>query len=222
MLQGILLLAVIAVSALAYVMSHGLFLLVVMAILAIAYSLPRLLTIRAFRGTMLVTCPENRKPAAVKISMWRAILAEVLGRRHLEVCLCSRWPERRDCPQDCLCEIAEDPEGHRVWNIATKWFKGKECTRCGNPITRLGHLDRRPALLDAQNKTTEWDQLPPEKLPEALWGCKPVCWSCHIAETFMREHPDLVTYRPWERSGPLGEYTPKPKHPPGQPPHTVV
>jgi hypothetical protein len=178
-------------------------------VLAVAYAVPQLLKIRAFRGIMLVTCPENQKPAAVKISMWRAALAAVLDRRHLELCNCSRWPERHDCPQDCLCEIVGDPAGHRVWTVATNWFKGKECACCGNPITRLGHLDRRPALLDAEKKTTEWNTVSPEKLPEALWGSKPVCWNCHAAESFMREHPDLVTYRPWER-GPMGEYKPTP------------
>lgn len=219
MSQALFLLVVLAVSALAYALSHEVLLLLIMAILAVAYAVPQLLKIRAYRGAMLVTCPENRKPAAVKISMWRAALAEVLGRRHLELCNCSRWPERRDCPQDCICEIAEDPEGHRVWNIATKWFQGKDCAICAKPITRLGHLDRRPALLDAQKHSIGWDAVPAEKLPEALWGSKPVCWNCHIAETFMREHPDLVTYRPWERSGPLGEYRPKQTdHPASVPP----
>jgi len=189
-------------------MSHELYLLTAMVVLALAYVSPRLYRLRVLRGAMLVTCPENLKPAAVKINMWRATLAAILGRQQIELCNCSRWPERRDCPQDCICEVVEDPDGHRVWNIATRWFKGKECACCGKPITRLGHLDRRPALLDAQKKTVEWDKLPPEKLPETLWGAKPVCWNCHIAESFLREHPDLVTYRPWEKGGPLGEYKP--------------
>ncbi|HUK51683.1 MAG TPA: hypothetical protein VL099_00170 [Candidatus Binatia bacterium] len=198
-------------------MSHEYYLLGAMVVLALAYAIPQLLRVRAFRGAMLVTCPENKKPAAVKVSVWRAAMAAVLGRRHLELCNCSRWPERRDCPQDCICEIVGDPEGHRVWNVATEWFRGRACACCGKPITRLGHLDRRPALLDAQHKSVEWDAIPPEKLPEALWGSKPVCWNCHIADTFVREHPDLVTYRPWERSGPLGEYTPQKRDGQGTP-----
>jgi len=221
MLQGILIVIIVAASTLAYAMSHEVFLLVVMTVLALAYAIPQLLKIRQFRGTMLVTCPENQKPAAVKISMWRAALAAVLGRRHLELCNCSRWPERRACPQDCLCEIVESPEDHCAWNIARKWFTGKNCACCGRPITRLGHLDRRPALLDPQKHSVEWDQVAPEKLPEALWGSKPVCWNCHIAETFMREHPNLVTFRPWERSGPLGEYQPHTGPKSGAPPRAA-
>jgi hypothetical protein len=33
----------------------------------------------------------------------------------------------------------------------------------------------------------------------------PVCWSCHIAESFRRTHPELIVDRPWER-GAMGEY----------------
>jgi hypothetical protein len=25
----------------------------------------------------------------------------------------------------------------------------------------------------------------------------PVCWDCYIAQSFVREHPDQVVYRPW-------------------------
>ncbi|HXJ15987.1 MAG TPA: hypothetical protein VNM68_02185 [Candidatus Polarisedimenticolia bacterium] len=180
--------------------------------LATAYVIYRILPILRFRGTMLVTCPENRKPAAVKIAVGRAAAESLVGRPHVELGDCSRWPERRDCGQDCLCEIEADPVGHRVWSVATRWYEGKECVYCHKPIEPLSHLDQRPALVDAERKTVEWDDLPPEKLPEALAGCLPVCWNCHVAETLIREHPDLVTFRKWERSGPIGEYTPKNLH----------
>ena len=63
--------------------------------------------------------------------------------------------------------------------------------------------------MDAERKTLEWDDLEPEELPVALSACLPVCWSCHITETLIREHPERLTFRPWERSGPIGEYVPK-------------
>jgi hypothetical protein len=25
----------------------------------------------------------------------------------------------------------------------------------------------------------------------------PVCWGCYVAQSFRREHPELVVYRPW-------------------------
>jgi hypothetical protein len=30
----------------------------------------------------------------------------------------------------------------------------------------------------------------------------PVCWDCYIAQSFVREHPDLVVYRPWRNGIP--------------------
>jgi hypothetical protein len=192
-------------------MTGGILLLIALAAAAIAYVSYRVGQFMKYGGKMLVTCPETGKPAAVKVSLWRAIVAAVVGQRHIELSDCSRWPEREGCPQDCLCQIEADPEGHRVWQIASKWYEGKTCVYCKKPIEKFDHLDRKPALLSPEGKTFEWNTIPAEKLPEAMWGCLPVCWNCHIAETFLREHPDRVTMRPWERGGPVGEYVPK-KH----------
>jgi hypothetical protein len=175
----------------------------------VSYIVGQALQFRKYEGKMLVTCPETGKPAAVKVNFWRAVLAALFGRRHIELSTCSRWPERRDCGQDCLCEIEDNPQAHQAWTIAAKWFEGKNCAYCGKPIEPVKHLDRMPALVNLEHKTYTWDQLPTEELPEAFSACKPVCWNCHIAQTFVREHPDLVTYRPWKRGGPIGEYVPE-------------
>jgi len=161
---------------------------------------------RKYKGKMLVTCPETGKPAAVKVNFGRAVWASLRGRRRIELASCSRWPERAGCDQECVCEIEANPEAHQAWTIAAKWFEGKKCAYCGIPIPAVRHVDHMPALVNLENKTYEWDQLPTEELPAAFEACKPVCWNCHIAETFVREHPELVTYRPWKKSGPLGEY----------------
>jgi hypothetical protein len=190
-------------------MAGEVYLLLALVIVAIAYSISPVRKVLRFRGKMLVTCPETKKPAAVKVATWRATLAALVGRRDIELSNCSRWPEREDCEQDCLCQLEADPESHRVWSIASRWYEGKKCVYCQKPIEKFSHLDRRPALLNAERKTIEWHLIPAEELPEALWGCQPVCWSCHMTETFLREHPDLVTFRPWKRSGPLGEYVPE-------------
>ena len=57
----------------------------------------------------------------------------------------------------------------------------------------------RPGLLGPDQKTVEWRDVAPEVVPGALETHKPVCWDCHIAETFRREHPGLVTDRNWKR-----------------------
>lgn len=190
-------------------MATEVYLLTSLVVIAAAYLLMRVHQMIKFQGKMLVTCPENRKGAAVKISWGRALMAALLGRQHLELCECSRWPELEKCERDCLFQVERDPKGHKVWNVAANFFAGKTCAYCGKPIDALSHFDQYPALLDAGKKTTEWDKLRPEELAEAFENRKPVCSSCHTIETLIREHPDRVTFRPWERSGPLGEYKPE-------------
>ena len=169
----------------------------------------RVVQMRQYGGKMLVTCPETGKPAAVKVDLWRGIRAAVFGRYSVRLCDCSRWPERADCKQDCLCQIESNPEAHQAWTVAAKWFAGKKCAYCGDEIPPVQHMDRMPALVNLEKKTYEWNEIPAEELPEAFEACKPVCWNCHIAETFIRQHPDLVTFRPWKKGGPVGEYVPK-------------
>ncbi|MGD1105110.1 MAG: hypothetical protein ABSA59_23955 [Terriglobia bacterium] len=53
-----------------------------------------------------------------------------------------------------------------------------------------------PALLAPDSKTLSWGAVAAEKLPDIFATHKAVCWSCHIVETFRREHPELVTDRP--------------------------
>lgn len=169
-----------------------------------------------YRGRMLVTCPETRKPAAVKIATARAGLRAFFGKSKVDLSDCSRWPERADCQQDCICQVEDDPESHRVWTMASRWYAGRKCVYCHKPFAALSHVDRRPALRDPDGGTIEWTELPEEMLPEALAKCQPVCWSCHIAQTYRREHPDQVVDRPWER-GALGEYVPRNLNEPNRP-----
>ena len=54
------------------------------------------------------------------------------------------------------------------------------------------------ALLDPDHRTIEWRQLRPEQLPDVFSTHRPVCWNCHVAETFRRLHPELVVDRELE------------------------
>jgi hypothetical protein len=47
----------------------------------------------------------------------------------------------------------------------------------------------------------EWGQVLPEHLPAVLAAGRPVCWTCHVTETFRREHPELVVDRNFRRAG---------------------
>ena len=164
--------------------------------------------IRAYlhhRGKSLVTCPETRRPAAVHVNAGKAALdAMKSGRVPLQLDQCSRWPERDNCGQECLSQIENDSESCHVWNIAQQWFRGRSCAYCHRPIEQIHWHDHRPALLSPDKKTIQWNDVPPERLPEVLETHLPVCWSCHIAETFRRQHPSGFVDRPWNR-GAMGE-----------------
>ena len=150
-----------------------------------------------FHGKRLVTCPETNQPAAVEVDT-KLTFTEAVTRAHpLRLSECSRWPGRQDCGQQCLNQIESTPEDCLVRNIVSKWYAGRTCVYCRKPITEINWLDQRPALLDPERKTIQWDQIPAERLPEVFSTHAPVCWNCHIAQTFRREHQDLVVERPW-------------------------
>jgi hypothetical protein len=161
---------------------------------------PVTLALRSYfrsRGKRLVTCPENHCTAAVELDAKGAGLKAFWGESYSCLRDCSRWPEMQDCAQDCLPEIEALGQGCLVRSVVAGWYKGKVCVYCRKPVDNVedwtGHL---PALRAPDAKTVTWGDVLPEKLPEVFSTHPPVCWSCHIAETFRREHPDLVTDRP--------------------------
>ena len=175
----------------------------ILSLSLLALGLVTYLAVRGFRayfkarGKRLITCPENQCAAAVELDAkgagWKALRGESYMRLHD----CSRWPEKAGCAQDCLQQIETLGQGCLVGSIVASWYHGKTCFYCHKPVDKVeewtGHI---PALLGPDMKTVTWGDVPPEKLPKVFENYKPVCWSCHIAETFRREHPDLVTDRP--------------------------
>lgn len=183
-------------------MAPELYTLIAFLAIVAAYLLHRLLIggreFRKLSGSMLVECPETHERVAVKVANGRAALAATVGKEHVELKQCTRWPERKDCDQACLCELENDPEAHSVWAIAAAWYQGKHCVYCGRPIPPFSHLDHPPALIDPQNDIVEWDRITPERLPEALASGRPVCWNCGIIEGFRQHKPELIIERPWK------------------------
>ncbi len=149
------------------------------------------------RGARLITCPETGKCAAVELDATHAALVSPIGLRRFRLSDCSRWPERKDCGQDCLREIQDSPEDCLVRTILTKWYKGKKCGLCGKTFGKINWLDHKPALMRSGNPSREWSEIAPLEISEALAGHIPVCFDCHIAETFRHRYPDLVLDRPW-------------------------
>lgn len=161
-------------------------------------AIPALRAYFDYRGKRLITCPETHKAAAVNVAAREAAVGAFLSEPRLRLTECSRWPERKDCGQECLKQIEVSPENCLVWNIVSHWYDGKQCVFCHKSFGELHHLDHAPALLGPDHKTAEWKELRPEQLPEIFSTHRPVCWNCHVAETFRRLHPELVVDRELE------------------------
>jgi hypothetical protein len=149
-----------------------------------------------FRGKRIVSCPENHQPAAVSVAAGKAAVEATLHAPHLHLSECSRWPEMENCGQECLSQIQEAPAACLVSNIVNRWYEGRTCVYCHKPFGEIHWHDHPPALVNAQRKTLQWNEVPLENLQQTLATHWPVCWNCHVAETFRREHPELVTDRP--------------------------
>jgi hypothetical protein len=161
-------------------------------------SIPAIRAYFEYRGKRLVACPETYKPEAVDVAAREAAVAAFLSEPTLRLKECSRWPERQDCGQECLQQIEADPVNCLVWNIVSQWYAGKTCAFCHKPIGPLHRLDHAPALLGPDFKTAEWKDFRPEQLPEVLSTYRPVCWNCHVAQSFRALHPELVVDREFD------------------------
>lgn len=148
-----------------------------------------------YRGARFVKCPENRKTEVVTVDAGEAAFSAALGHPHLRLVECTRWPERKDCGQDCLQQIEYAPEDCLVRNVVAGWYKDERCAVCGHPFGVIHWHDHKPALADDNGRTVQWNDVPVARLMEYLETHRPVCWNCHIVETFRHEHPELVTYR---------------------------
>jgi hypothetical protein len=152
-----------------------------------------------FRGDRVITCPENQQAAGVRVDAGHAGWSAMQGNLDLRLDSCSRWPEHKDCGQQCLRQIEASPEGCLVRNILTKWYEGKTCALCGRPIGEVHWADHKPALLSGEHKTVQWQDVAADSVPEVLTSHQPVCWNCHIVNSMVMQHPDLVV----DRSRPL-------------------
>jgi hypothetical protein len=149
-----------------------------------------------FRGKRVITCPETRRPVAVDVDARHAAFSAVrAGKPDLRLTSCSRWPERQDCDQECVLQVRMTPSECLVRTILGDWYEGKKCVFCGQSCGDIHWFDHKPALLSPEGVTVEWQLMSPEKLPDILATHKPVCWNCHICETFRREFSEIVIDR---------------------------
>ena len=164
------------------------------AVVALLFLVP---VLRDAHDKRLVGCPETKRPAAVTLDGFRALVA--IFRREpgrLRLAECSRWPERAGCGQECLREVERDGEACLVRNLVADWYKGRSCAFCWKPVADVKWSEHRPALLAPDGTTVSWTDVRPEKLPDLFSTHDPVCWDCHVVQSVVRERPDIVTVRP--------------------------
>ena len=148
-----------------------------------------------FSGERIIICPETGKQAAVELDVRHAALTSLLGQTDLRLENCWRWPIKQDCGQECLLQLDVASNECLVRSVLEKWYRDKSCAFCKRPFTESSVLDHKPALLNPEGVTVEWRQIPLSAVTEAMATYLPVCWNCHVAQTFRREHPDLVVDR---------------------------
>jgi hypothetical protein len=149
---------------------------------------------RNFFGVRLVTCPETGTVAAVRFSRMQAIVAALGGQeRAPRLAHCSRWAAHGPCAQACAPQ-AKAPDA-TVGNMVARWSVQRRCALCDNPLADAPLAGHHFSLRSPDGRTIEWPDIAPETLRDALASRQPVCWNCHISETFRRRYPELVVDR---------------------------
>ena len=155
---------------------------------------------RLYRGTRVITCPENLQSASVKVDALKAAhWAAISGDPVLRLNSCSRWPGMAGCGQECLSQVRESPEACSVRAIVSQWYAGKSCYYCSKEIGPIVWHERPPAVLSAEGNVAEWKDIAPEQLPEVFRTHEPVCFNCSLAEALRHDHPEMIVSRNYEK-----------------------
>ena len=139
----------------------------------------------------VVRCPETGTKHAVQIDA-----AHALTHSERRLKSCSRWPERQDCDQPCLAEIAAAPDGCKVRTQLDLFYAGATCALCGKGFGN--HIDwsvHEPGLLDANGHVSVWEEYPAQQLDTVLAERQPVCWDCTQLARVAERHPERITVR---------------------------
>jgi len=159
-----------------------------------------------FGGERVIICPETGKQAMVEIDARHAALSSLLGQTDLRLNDCWRWPIKENCGQECLLQLDVADANCLVRSVLEKWYRDKQCAFCERSFEQIDLTDHKPALLTPEGLTIEWKQVPIATVIETMRTHLPVCWNCHIAREFHRDHPELVV----DRSLPLPDRSHRP------------
>ena len=86
-------------------------------------------------------------------------------------------------------------EGEAVWGSAPGFGVGRDGTHCEYIVMPSAWAGRKPARLGADGVAVDWNEVPADKLHDTLAAASPVCFACHMANTLVREHPELAVDR---------------------------
>lgn len=168
-------------------------------VLALVLSVYLGIAIRAayrLRGKHVVICPETKAPAGVTVDLGHAATTALREKADVRLTSCSRWPERADCEQPCTGQIEASPDGTRTKTISAEFFKGQHCAICRAPIDPPNVATLQPGFIDPVSREVKaWDEVAPEKLPDAIDNDYPLCANCTLAESFRQRFPDEVVDR---------------------------
>ena len=135
-----------------------------------------------YMNRMVVTCPETRRPVGVVVNAKHAALTGTLGRGSLRLTDCTRWPERRNCGQECLSQIEASPEDCMIKKRLETWYEGKACSCCDKGIGPILWREHKPALMSPDHRLLQWEDVPAEEMTEVLATHQPICGTCNFAE----------------------------------------
>ena len=169
-------------------MSTPLFLGALIATALLAYAIVAVTAYVRMHGVRVIVCPETDQPAAIAIHTGAAALSAILEKPDINVARCSRWPERESCNQACTAQVAIAPKETLAFSVVRRWFAGKSCALCLQPIPSLSARGAQPGLLDCSLQrppdTVAWNEVPAESLPALFKTHLPVCARCHQREQF--------------------------------------
>jgi hypothetical protein len=169
--------------------------LVVAAVLYVSLRAPLQKYFQA-RGDRVVNCPDNGQVVAVTLDAAHAAVTAEGSRDHFRIESCSRWPEKAGCGQSCLAQVEAQPVDCLVRTQIDRWYADKSCVLCGNALAGIDWTRHKPAVRSPDGVTLEWKDVAPESLWSVMASHSPVCWDCHVAETFRRQRADLVIDNP--------------------------
>ena len=152
-------------------------------------------------GTRVLVCPETRSPVGTTMKKpWTALEIAIGLKPVMELDDCTRWPDRARCDQSCLLQLEGAPGDCKLRTMLATWYEGKSCAYCREPFGEINWSDHKPALLSPEGITVDWNDVDPEQIHRILGSHTQVCWDCHIAESFRREHPELIKFVDQQRA----------------------